>query len=81
MDAGVPVLGIPLFYDQPRNVENLVDLGVALSLDIENMTAATMWTAINRLLEDRRYTLRVATAVSNERGSELYALRSTRIWA
>jgi len=34
VDAGVPVLGFPLFYDQPRNIENLVDAGMAISMDL-----------------------------------------------
>jgi len=55
VDAGVPVLGIPLFYDQPRNVQNLVDLGMALSMKINNLTQTTICEAINRLIKDRRY--------------------------
>lgn len=55
VEAGVPVLGVPLFYDQPRNIQNLVDLGMGLSLDINNMTENTISSAINRLLIDRRY--------------------------
>lgn len=55
VDGGVPVLGIPLFFDQPRNVQNLVDLGMALSLKINDITKATLSEAINRLLEDQRY--------------------------
>jgi len=55
VDAGVPVLGVPLFYDQPRNIQNLVDLGMALSLDINSMTKTTITSALNRLLKDQRY--------------------------
>lgn len=55
VDAGVPVLGIPLFYDQPRNIQNLVDLGMALSMKINNLTRATITQALNRSIEDRRY--------------------------
>lgn len=34
VDAGVPVLGFPLFYDQPRNIENMVEAGMAISMDL-----------------------------------------------
>lgn len=55
VDGGVPVLGIPLFFDQPRNIQNLVDLGMALSLKINELTKATLFEAINRLIEDKKY--------------------------
>lgn len=55
VDAGVPVLGMPLFYDQPRNVQNLVDLGMALSMKINNLTQTTLSEAINKLIKDRSF--------------------------
>lgn len=55
VDAGVPVLGMPLFYDQPRNIQNLVELGMALSMQINNLTQKTLSEAINRLIKDQRY--------------------------
>lgn len=36
IDAGVPILGFPIFYDQLRNLEHLVDVGMAISLDLLN---------------------------------------------
>jgi len=55
VDAGVPVLGMPLFYDQPRNIQNLVDLGMALSMKINNLTHTALSEAINRIINDKRY--------------------------
>lgn len=55
VDAGVPVLGMPLFYDQPRNIQNLVDLGIALSMNINNLTHTTLSEAINRLIKDKSF--------------------------
>jgi len=34
VDAGVPVLGFPFFFDQFRNIDNLVEAGMALSMDL-----------------------------------------------
>jgi len=34
VDAGVPVLGFPLIIDQHRNIANLVDSGMAISMDL-----------------------------------------------
>lgn len=63
VDAGVPVLGVPLFYDQPRNIQSLVDLGMALSLDISNITDTIVSSAINRLLDDQRYNFLILLAL------------------
>lgn len=41
VDAGVPVLGFPLFYDQPKNIANLVEAGMAKSMDLLTVTKDT----------------------------------------
>jgi len=38
VDAGVPVLGFPLFGDQHRNIDNLVDAGMAIRMEIFSVT-------------------------------------------
>lgn len=38
VDAGVPVLGFLLFDDQQRNIDNLVNAGMAISMDLFSMT-------------------------------------------
>lgn len=55
VDAGVPVLGMPLFYDQPRNIQNLVDLGMALPMKIDNLTHTALSEAINRIIKDKSF--------------------------
>lgn len=34
VDAGVPVLGFPLFLDQSRNIAHLVEAGMAISMEV-----------------------------------------------
>jgi len=46
VDAGVPVLGISIFYDQPRNIDNLVNAGMAISMDINSITKDNLLNAI-----------------------------------
>jgi len=52
VDAGVPILGFPLFYDQPRNMANLVDAGMALSMDLFSVTKDTLLNAINEIVNN-----------------------------
>lgn len=55
VDSGVPVLGIPLFFDQVRNVMNLVSKGVALRLEIDKITKPYFKENIRRLVDDEGY--------------------------
>lgn len=55
VDAGVPVLGFPLLYDQSRNIEMLVDVGMAVSMDIFSITKHLFLNAINEVINNTKY--------------------------
>ncbi|TMW48121.1 hypothetical protein DOY81_006794 [Sarcophaga bullata] len=56
---GKPILGIPVFGDQPMNVKNAVKEGYALSLKLDEITKESFKAKIMKLLTNERYTKRV----------------------
>lgn len=54
VDAGVPVIGFPLIYDQPKNIDNLVDAGMAISMDLLSVTEDTLLNAILEIVNNDR---------------------------
>lgn len=49
VDAGIPVLGFSVFFDQERNLANLVDAGMAITLNLKSISKDTLLTAILEL--------------------------------
>lgn len=54
VDAGVPVLGFPLFYDQPRNIENLVERGMAIAMDLSSVSVDGFRENVAGLIDDKK---------------------------
>lgn len=52
VDAGVPVLGFSIFFDQPRNIEHLVNSGMAISMDLLSITKDKFLNAINEIVNN-----------------------------
>ena len=52
---GVPMIGIPVFGDQIKNINILVEKNVAVLVDIDDITEHTMDVALNTVLRDPRY--------------------------
>lgn len=52
--SGVPVLGIPLFSDQPNNVAALVERGAGLLVDYNNISVTSLTWALEKLINDKR---------------------------
>ncbi|XP_077291425.1 UDP-glycosyltransferase UGT5-like [Arctopsyche grandis] len=52
---GVPILGIPLFWDQYSNVFKLKKLGAALRLDYTALTLEDLSMALNEMLSNPEY--------------------------
>lgn len=51
---GVPVLGIPMFADQPGNVQMAVKEGWAVELDFYQFTEQKMTRALQEVLNNAR---------------------------
>lgn len=62
IDGGVPILGFPLFSDQPRNIANLVDAGMVISMDILTITKDTFLKNVLELLNNEKYIKNAKTA-------------------
>lgn len=54
VDAGVPVLGFPLFYDQHKNIANLVDAGMAISMELLSISTDMVLNSILELINDEK---------------------------
>lgn len=54
VDAGVPVLGFPLLYDQLRNIDNLVNAGMAISMDILSVKKDTFLRNVLELVTNEK---------------------------
>lgn len=54
VDAGVPVLGFPLIGDQPRNMENLVNAGMAISMDLLSVSKDTLLKNILEIIKNEK---------------------------
>lgn len=62
VDAGVPVLGFPLFGDQQRNIDNLVNAGMAISMNLLSITKDSFLRNVLELLNDKKYKENAETA-------------------
>ncbi|KAH8414353.1 hypothetical protein KR215_003853 [Drosophila sulfurigaster] len=56
--SGVPMLGLPIYFDQFDNVERMVKAGVARKLEISTLTEEQLMNNIKELLQNPIYTLK-----------------------
>ncbi|XP_004478398.2 UDP-glucuronosyltransferase 2B31 [Dasypus novemcinctus] len=52
---GIPMVGIPLFADQPSNIVNLKAKGAAVSLDFSTLTSTDLLNALKTVINDPSY--------------------------
>jgi len=54
IDGGVPILGFPIISDQLKNIDNLVNTGMAISMDILSVTEDTFLKNVLELLHNEK---------------------------
>lgn len=77
---GVPVLGIPIFGDQPANTMRAEHLGYCIQLQIHNITGQSMRWAISELLDNPTYMNMVQKYSSVFRERPQSAMETAMFW-
>lgn len=54
VERGVPIVGIPIFGDQPMNMRQSVNAGVGLSLDFDLLSEENLLEAIQEVLNNSK---------------------------
>lgn len=52
---GIPMIGIPVFGDQTKNVNIMVHKNITVQIHVDDLTESSMDAALNALLQDPRY--------------------------
>lgn len=52
---GVPMVGIPMFADQPENIIHMKEKGAAIALEFNFMTSEDLRDAVNTVIKDKAY--------------------------
>ncbi|KAK7934339.1 hypothetical protein WMY93_005235 [Mugilogobius chulae] len=52
---GVPMVGLPMFADQPENMIHMTEKGAAVSLEFKLITSENLKDAINTVINDKSY--------------------------
>lgn len=53
LDAAVPVLGIPIMGDQFRNIDNLVKLGLGVSVPLDAVSEENIFNNVNDVISNK----------------------------
>lgn len=76
---GVPVVGVPLFVDQYRNVQQLLQAGIAVKLDFLTMTTKNIVEAIQKVTEDKQMRENIKTVSKHYQDRPMKPLE-TAVW-
>lgn len=52
VDVGIPALGLPIFFDQKRNVANLESKGCAIKIDFHKLTKEYFLSHIRKIINN-----------------------------
>lgn len=77
---GVPVLGIPMFGDQHRNLNEMVAAGWAVPVDFAEMTESSFERALLEVLQNSSYTQVVKTAADLYKDRPEHPLDKAVFW-
>ena len=77
----VPVLGFPVFADQPQNALRLKNLGVSETLTVNDFTEDELHDTIKNLIEDSKYQKNAKIISAALRDQPMTALEEATYWA
>ncbi|XP_063708804.1 UDP-glycosyltransferase UGT5-like [Culicoides brevitarsis] len=77
---GVPILGVPIFGDQMKNVDNAKKEGWGTWIDYRNLTETSFTWALNEVLNNPKYTKTIKNSQKLFRDQPMTPLETAKFW-
>lgn len=77
---GIPMIGIPIFADQTKNIKIMVHKNMAFLMSLDDINERTMSTALNALLYDPKYKKAAITASKLFRDRPMTPIDTSAYW-
>ncbi|XP_076747194.1 UDP-glucuronosyltransferase 2A2-like isoform X1 [Maylandia zebra] len=77
---GVPMVGIPMFLDQPHNMIHMKEKGAAVILNLNYVTAEDLRDAVNTVIDDKSYKENAMRLSSIHHDRPMSALEEAVFW-
>lgn len=77
---GIPLVGIPLFFDQYRSVASVVEQGIAVSLKFNELTSDNIIQAVNTIINNKEYSIRMKEFSKRFKDRPLTPAQSVVYW-
>jgi len=78
--SSVPIIGVPFFFDQPRNILKLVEQGSGIILDYETMTEDILYNAITTIINNSSYAINAKKLSKRFKDRPLNATETAVYW-
>ncbi|KAL1130748.1 hypothetical protein AAG570_011989 [Ranatra chinensis] len=80
VNFGVPMIGIPFFGDQPKNLKHVTSLGYGVEIKFHNVSESSISWAINEVLSNPRYSENVKKRSEIFRDRPMRPLETAMYW-
>ncbi|XP_063703616.1 UDP-glycosyltransferase UGT5-like [Culicoides brevitarsis] len=77
---GVPIIGIPIFGDQRTNINKFIKRGIAVKLDYENLSAESLSSTINNVIDDKKFSMTAKTLSHRFRDRPMTPVQTGKYW-
>ncbi|KAM9742740.1 UDP-glucuronosyltransferase 2B31-like isoform 2-T2 [Dama dama] len=77
---GIPMVGLPLFADQPDNIAHMKAKGAAVKLDLETMSTRDLFNALNEVINNPSYKQNVMWLSTIQRDQPMKPLDRAVFW-
>ncbi|XP_001603802.1 UDP-glucuronosyltransferase 2A1 [Nasonia vitripennis] len=77
---GIPMIGVPIFADQPRNVASFVAKNMSIQLQLEDISEETLDAALKAILFDPKYRMSAKHHSKLFKDNPLSSMDSAEFW-
>jgi len=78
--TATPIIGVPFFFDQPRNILKLVEQGSGILLEYETMNSDILYDAITKIVGNESYALNAKKLSNRFKDRPMNATESAVYW-